>query len=245
MKSSFVTIAVFNLPQETYVAKLKLESEGISIFLKDELTIQTDNFLSQAMGGVKLQVLNKDVDRAREILVEGGFIQPEYNTENKYLNKIDRITKRIPFMSKSLFVVRLLVFVSIVFATIVGLLIVFTYPYDQDRLVEQRWCITEFYINESPVEMQEVEGMLTLRLNDGCDDWIEFTEFRTFKLSNGIEGKWHLKDGMLELLDRLSHQSLSGDYSLEFDHNLIIMKTPEITIVGKKYAYSGTLFLSK
>jgi len=125
--SGFITVAVFSLPQDAYIAKLKLESEGMRTFLKDELTIQSDNFLSQAIGGVRLQVLAADVNRAKEILEEGGFIQPEYNSENKFLQKIDRFTKKIPLIGHSLFVVRLLLFVAIIFVVIVLVLSILGY----------------------------------------------------------------------------------------------------------------------
>jgi len=66
--SKFTTIKVFEYPHEAQIIRNKLESEGIYVFLKDELTIQTDNFLSNAIGGVKLQVKTKDIKRAKEIV---------------------------------------------------------------------------------------------------------------------------------------------------------------------------------
>ncbi len=64
----FTTIKVFEYPHEAQIIKNKLEAEGIYVFLKDELTIQTDNFLSNAIGGVKLQVKAKDIKKAKEIV---------------------------------------------------------------------------------------------------------------------------------------------------------------------------------
>ena len=57
------TIATFTYPAETFVIKSKLESEGIECFIKDELTIQSHNFLSNAIGGLKLQVNPNDVEK--------------------------------------------------------------------------------------------------------------------------------------------------------------------------------------
>lgn len=53
---TFITIATFQYPHQAYIIKAKLESEGIYVLLKDELTIQAHNFLSNAIGGVKLQI---------------------------------------------------------------------------------------------------------------------------------------------------------------------------------------------
>lgn len=72
-----MTIATYDLPQDMIVAKAKLEANGIECFVKDELTAQVHNFLSHAMGGVKLQVLEKDVDRSVEIL--NDVIKPDSN----------------------------------------------------------------------------------------------------------------------------------------------------------------------
>lgn len=64
-------------PQDIYSARNLLESEGITTFLKDELTAQVQNFYSTAIGGVKLLVHNSDLGRSRELLVQGGYIVVE------------------------------------------------------------------------------------------------------------------------------------------------------------------------
>lgn len=73
----FITIAVFPLPQNAYIIQSRLEAEGIPVFLKDELTVQTDNFLSNAIGGVKLQVRENDIEAAINILKAQGIELPE------------------------------------------------------------------------------------------------------------------------------------------------------------------------
>ncbi len=70
-------VYVATLPQDIYPAKNLLESEGITTFTRDELTAQVNNFYSNAIGGVRLLVHNSELERAREILVEGGYIRPE------------------------------------------------------------------------------------------------------------------------------------------------------------------------
>ena len=65
---SLITIKTFTYPHEAYVIRGKLESEGIETFMRDEMTVQVHNFYSNAVGGVKLQVREKDADHAREIL---------------------------------------------------------------------------------------------------------------------------------------------------------------------------------
>ncbi|MEO5911269.1 MAG: DUF2007 domain-containing protein [Pelobium sp.] len=73
MNNRFVTIRAYIYPHEAQMAKSILEAEGINSFLKDELTIQTNNFYSNALGGVKLQVPEEDLKSAFEILKDSGF----------------------------------------------------------------------------------------------------------------------------------------------------------------------------
>lgn len=67
MNDNFALLAVFEYSTEAQITKTKLESENINTMLADEKTIDTDPLLSQAIGGVKLLVHNKDYDRALEI----------------------------------------------------------------------------------------------------------------------------------------------------------------------------------
>ncbi len=95
-----ITLTTFEYPHESYIIKSKLESEGIYVFLKDELTIQADNFVSNAIGGVKLQVRENDVDKATEILkLFDVHISQPYEPE-KFVLIFDNLTKKIPVIGK-------------------------------------------------------------------------------------------------------------------------------------------------
>ena len=71
---NWITIISFTFPHEAHLAKGKLESEGIEVIVKDELTVQINNFYSNAIGGVKLLVKPSDYGNARQILTESGYI---------------------------------------------------------------------------------------------------------------------------------------------------------------------------
>lgn len=83
--TNYVTIARFTLPQDMHLAKAKLESEGVDCEVRDELTVQTDNFLSNAIGGVRLQVRVDDFEQAADVLrdmgiaIEGGSEPRKYS----------------------------------------------------------------------------------------------------------------------------------------------------------------------
>src|SRR6185437_9301277 len=93
----WVTILTVSLPQELWVIRTKLECEGIKCSIKDELTVQSYNFYSNAVGGVKLQVLEKDEKNALAILTELGYIKDE-PVEPDLLTQIDKKTANIPFL---------------------------------------------------------------------------------------------------------------------------------------------------
>lgn len=94
----FVTIATFTLPSELAVIKGKLESEGIDCFVKDELTVQVHNFLSNAVGGIKLQVRNTDASKATELLKDMGYLKGDNSQPSRFWTFVDRKTKNIPYL---------------------------------------------------------------------------------------------------------------------------------------------------
>ncbi|MFO1518965.1 MAG: DUF2007 domain-containing protein [bacterium] len=68
MSAPFVTIATFSRPFEAYLAKGKLESEGIEVFIADENIVGINWLLSNLVGGVKIQVREEEREKAVEIL---------------------------------------------------------------------------------------------------------------------------------------------------------------------------------
>jgi len=110
---NWTTLISFTYPHEAHLVKGKLESEGIEVLLKDELTAQVNNIYSAAIGGVKLIVQDIDYDKAYQILVDTGNIKESKTEPNKFLIRFDDLTSNLPFIGKSLLVVRLLVFVAL------------------------------------------------------------------------------------------------------------------------------------
>jgi hypothetical protein len=71
-----VTVAVFTSAFNAHVSEGRLRAEGIEAYIKDEHTIQVNPFYNNALGGIKLQVKDTDVDEARRILAESGYRWP-------------------------------------------------------------------------------------------------------------------------------------------------------------------------
>jgi DNA-directed RNA polymerase subunit RPC12/RpoP len=68
MADTFKTIARFQYSTEAQIIKGRLEADGIQVFLFDNLTIDTDPLVSNAIGGVKLKVLAAQALKAQHIL---------------------------------------------------------------------------------------------------------------------------------------------------------------------------------
>lgn len=94
---TLITVAIFHLPQDAYIIKARLESEGIPVFLKDEYSVQTENFLSNAIGGVKLQVSESNASVATEILKEQGVELPG-ESDKDYKGALKKDQKVIAFI---------------------------------------------------------------------------------------------------------------------------------------------------
>jgi Putative prokaryotic signal transducing protein len=94
--SKWVTILTFTYPHEAHLAKSVLEAEKIPVFIKDELTTQVNNFYSNAIGGVKLQIPDAELDKAYILLKEGGFIDEEVKVEIVKRSRVTN-TNNCPF----------------------------------------------------------------------------------------------------------------------------------------------------
>jgi hypothetical protein len=71
-------------PAEAHAIRVRLESEGIPVFLFDEFTITMDWLLSNAIGGVKVQVPEPYLQRARDILGIQDEEEDEIDQEESY-----------------------------------------------------------------------------------------------------------------------------------------------------------------
>ncbi len=109
----WITIKALMQPQEAHIVKTKLESEGIVVILKDELTAQVANHVFNAIDGVKLQVQEHDFQKATQLLAESGYIDAQI-PENKTLKHFDRLTSTKPFIGKLPLEARIVLLVALV-----------------------------------------------------------------------------------------------------------------------------------
>jgi len=85
VSESFITLLSFSQPIEANVAKGRLESEGVEVVLLDEHTVNINWLYSNAIGGVKLQVRESEVEKAQEILsrLDEEEVSPEEESDDE------------------------------------------------------------------------------------------------------------------------------------------------------------------
>ena len=65
---ALTTIATFSKAEEAHLFRIRLEAVGIEAFVFDEHLVQMDWYLSNAVGGVRVQIAEEDMAEAREFL---------------------------------------------------------------------------------------------------------------------------------------------------------------------------------
>jgi hypothetical protein len=97
---NWTVIISFTYSYEAHLVKSKLESEGIEVFIRDELNAQVCEAGSNAIGGVKLCVRESDTVRAIYLLKKGGFINEPVETEFMWMKKFGQLSSKIPLIGK-------------------------------------------------------------------------------------------------------------------------------------------------
>jgi len=98
--NNWVTIATFNYAHQAALLKGRIESEGLLCNIKDELIVNTNPLYSNAIGGVKVQVRDCDVQNVIPLLQELGYNVEADASFEKLVTKVVRFTQKIPVINK-------------------------------------------------------------------------------------------------------------------------------------------------
>lgn len=89
MEDKIIVYSTYYNPIEANIIKARLEASGIACFLTDENVATIQPLYNQAIGGVKLNVFERDVAKIDELLKEDISLQVEESAEeNLDENKI-------------------------------------------------------------------------------------------------------------------------------------------------------------
>lgn len=242
--NNFVTIMTFLNPMELAVLRGRLEADGIECRVLDELTAQVNPFYANAIGGIKLQVRESDVQKAIEILKEGGYIKDEDLQPPKNQAKLDKITSNIPLLKNLRFELRLMIIVAVV-VVIVALIIYFiTLPSTFERLTKQSWCVDKVVYN-GETYMPNTVSQFYLVMEGFCQETIILNSYGTIKFpgfnSQAIYGEWRLEGDFLHVSQVDTFDFVyNGIYDINFlSGNKLILKSEQSTI----YCYPQNTYI--
>lgn len=76
-----VTFESYYDPMLAHIVRTRLEANGVPCFVADENTIGANPLYNQAVGGVKLKVFEKDLEKCHEILASDGDLKEQDHVE--------------------------------------------------------------------------------------------------------------------------------------------------------------------
>lgn len=77
VSSRVTTVGTFTKPEDAHLLRMRLEAAGLQAFILDENVIQLNMLFSYALGGVRVQVADDDLQEVREFLAEDNGLPPE------------------------------------------------------------------------------------------------------------------------------------------------------------------------
>ena len=85
VEDKIITFESYYDPMLAHIVRSRLEANGISCFLADENIIGANPLYNNAVGGIKLKIFEKDIERCREILAKEGDLHEEdhYELDNE------------------------------------------------------------------------------------------------------------------------------------------------------------------
>lgn len=136
--SKYLTIATVSFHSQAVVIQSKLESEGVFVNLKDEFTVATDPFASNALGGVKIQVFKEDVLKATGIIEQ---FAPEALSKKQVVSCPNCLKRNVRQLQD--------IYTAITFAQKLKAIGLSLFPFpNNDRKHECLNCQNNFTINE-------------------------------------------------------------------------------------------------
>lgn len=238
----FVTLHSFTFPSEIFAIKGRLEAEGIECQTKDELTVQVHNFYSNAIGGIRLQVREKDYEKAKEILIETGYII-EKGQEKDIWSKVDDYTKNIPFLKKTRVELRFILLIGIILSILLfPIFIAMSYsqkktaPTTYQFITNNKWCLSYIDYNGKKYAPSTITNdEIKIIISGYCDETIDFDTTGRIYIpgfnTKIITGKWKLSNDHLLIteLDTLS-SVFSNNYRIRKEPNRLILESKNIII---------------
>jgi len=80
-EDKIITFERYYDPMLAHIIRTRLEDNGIPCFIADENTISANPVFNQAVGGIKLKIFERDLEKCREILAADGDLHEQDHFE--------------------------------------------------------------------------------------------------------------------------------------------------------------------
>ncbi|MFT5780152.1 MAG: hypothetical protein ACI837_003113 [Crocinitomicaceae bacterium] len=176
---NWVTVLRVELPMDAYLTRSQLEFENIEVQILDVLSIEAVPFYSGAMGGIRIQVRENQVNDAIAVLKALNKITDVKKKRNRVIEVLDSISAKIPIIKNLRIEARILVLISFVL-----LIIIIPLAYKPgltltDKLITGQWCVSRVTLNGKELTLEKRDVLLYL--ND-CSDFLSFNTNGTLQL---------------------------------------------------------------
>lgn len=226
--SEFKTILTFTLVNEASIARSLLESNDIPVFIKNENTIQTVSFYSNALGGVQLQVPEDLIPEAITVLTDAGYKLNAEAKESKWLQTFDGISSGIPYVKKISPVYRFIILIGTLI-TLISIIIFGLFGADLNKkITDNEWCV-------NVVSIAEITAM---PIFSSCQYKMKFIGDSTLTIvkdDSADSGKWSLDGNRLSIegFSRIG-MDINGIHLVNQDGDELILKNKQSQILLKK-----------
>ena len=252
---NWIEIISFTYPHEAHLAKGKLESEGIEVLIKDELTAQVINYYSNAIGGVKLLVKDSNYDNAYHILIKSGYIKEKIIEPNIFLVRFEKLTSKLPLIGILIIELRLVILVTLSLIIIIVPIVLLSLPSTIEKLTDNSWCVEKIYFKGQELTPYSL-GIRMESEYDNCSETMNFRENGVVDFpginSYSERACWELRNDSLiitawsiggkrkiaEKDDTVKKSIYNGVYSLAIKNNIIKMQSDSLTIIGRIYNFN-------
>ena len=243
--TEWVTVATFGHEMDTVVVGGRLREEGIAFRLLDASIVQVAPYLSSAVGGVRLQVSLRDLDRAEEVLRDCGVELESAQDGNPLLKWFDKRTKNLPLFGGIEQGRRLLLASSLLLVTLGGVGYLWS-GLEKDDMREQlsgrEWCVRSMVLEGKELQPLSIQKVLHIEYV-GCEEIVVFTWTGHVKLPGlntaPVHARWSEVDGHVEIYsaDTLG-EVYEGIYSVSVSPHMIALRSKRLLIDGVRLKFS-------
>jgi hypothetical protein len=230
--NNWVTVASFTYSHEAHMAKTVLSFNGLEVKLVDEMTVQINQHIGNAIGGIKLQVADVDVELANRILEESGYSILTPETTNTFFQHFNSVTAQWPLLRLLNVEVR---FLTLAFAILLLIIVPvwwYLWPTPEKQLLEKEWCVSFFAYNG--VQYQPNTTTFRLIYNQGCGETIRFFPDGKVTLpgfnSPAVHARWLLEESKIKLFNADTLEFVyNGIYTMKInDRSMSLVSTKTI-----------------